>query len=163
MPGMVGPPRGQRFPGVAKPEQDEESRAASAELAENFSRGDVGLVTQHNDCFGSVVPSKVYAYMAAGTPVLYIGPRRTTPVQIIERYRCGWHVQCGDSAGLQLLLQELASDGERVRVAGQNARSAFLENYDLPIGTSRISAALNLVPVQAAQPATSATIAASRE
>ena len=135
----------------------------AAELAENFSRGDVGLVTQHKACFGTVVPSKLYAYLAAGTPVLYIGPRQTTPALIIERHKCGWHIDCDDSAGLRRLLNELGQNRGRVAQAGRNARQAFLENYDLPMGVSRIGAAIELADSPGVPAAEGPAISAVRE
>lgn len=108
-------------------------------LNEGLAVGDIGLVTQSEDCWGSVVPSKVYGILAAGRPVLFIGPRRATPARTIELHRCGWHVNCGDVEGLTELLLELASDLEAVRAAGVRARQALMEHYDLPLGVARIA------------------------
>ena len=49
------------------------------DLGRSLSDGDIGLVTQKESCLGSVVPSKVYGLMAAGRPILFIGPRESTP------------------------------------------------------------------------------------
>lgn len=38
------------------------------QLSEGLAAGDIGLVTQHEICCGSVVPSKVYGILAAGRP-----------------------------------------------------------------------------------------------
>ena len=108
-------------------------------LNEGLAVGDVGLVTQSEDCWGSVVPSKVYGILAAGRPVLFIGPRRATPARTIDLHRCGWHVNCGDVEGLTDLLLELASDLGAVRAAGGRARQALMEHYDLPLGVARIA------------------------
>ena len=107
-------------------------------LGESLGAGDIGLVTQRTACLGSVVPSKVYGLLAAGRPILYIGPAASTVAGLIERHRCGWQVDCGNSMGLAELLQSLAAGRQRVEVAGQKARAAFLEHYDLPLGVGRI-------------------------
>ena len=76
--------------------------------------------------------------MAAGRPVLFIGPRESTPALIIERFGCGWRVDAGDSAGLTTLLRRLAANRGVVRVAGERARQAFLAHFDRADGVARI-------------------------
>ena len=39
----------------------------------------MGLVTQIPETVGAVVPSKTYGIMAAGRPVLYVGPKARHP------------------------------------------------------------------------------------
>jgi colanic acid biosynthesis glycosyl transferase WcaI len=114
------------------------------ELARGFSSADVGLVTQNAACLGSIVPSKVYGLMAAGRPFIFVGPIAATPSRIIERFQCGWRVDCGDSESLVELLQKLANSPEMVWVAGRRARQAFLDNYDVHHGVSRICAILEI-------------------
>lgn len=111
-------------------------------LGESLARGDIGLVTQREECCGSVVPSKVYGLLAAGRPILFIGPRNATPARIIERFRCGWQVDCGDVTGLTQLLRNLGESPAEVANAGKLARQALLENFDLPIGVERIACIL---------------------
>jgi colanic acid biosynthesis glycosyl transferase WcaI len=113
-----------------------------ASLGENLSAGDIGLVTQRDVCCGSVVPSKVYGLLAAGRPILFIGPRQATPADIIRRFNCGWQIDCGDAAGLTQLLVHLASHPQEVLHAGENARAALLQHYDLPLGVERIASIL---------------------
>jgi glycosyltransferase involved in cell wall biosynthesis len=98
----------------------------------------VGLATQTDACLGSLVPSKIYSLIAAGLPLLFIGPVGSTAANLIQRFDCGWHVRCGDSRTLSRLLARLADDRDEVREKGRRARSAFLENYDRPIGVERI-------------------------
>jgi len=111
-------------------------------LGESLSAGDIGLVTQRDVCCGSVVPSKVYGLLAAGRPILYVGPRQATPALIIDQFKCGWHIDCGDVTGLTQLLRHLAGHREEVRRAGQRGREALLEHYDLPLGVERIASIL---------------------
>jgi colanic acid biosynthesis glycosyl transferase WcaI len=110
-----------------------------SELGASLAEGHVGLVTQLAQTSGSVVPSKTYGIMAAGRPVLYIGPPDTTPSRNIGRYGCGWRVDPGDIEGLVHLLKRLEMDREAVRNAGRKGREAFELHYDLPIGVQRIT------------------------
>lgn len=115
-----------------------------SELGSSLAQGHVGLVTQLPQTCGSLVPSKTYGIMAAGRPVLYIGPSDTTPAQNIRRYGCGWRIDPGDVDGLIHLLGVLESDREAVRNAGRRGREAFEQHYDLPIGVQRIINILGL-------------------
>jgi glycosyltransferase involved in cell wall biosynthesis len=108
-------------------------------LGNSLSIGDIGLVTQRESCCGSVVPSKVYGLLAAGRPILFIGPEAATPARIIRKFGCGWAVRCGDIDSLTDLLRRLADDPREVFVAGQLARETFLNHYDRPLGVARIA------------------------
>jgi colanic acid biosynthesis glycosyl transferase WcaI len=114
------------------------------DLARSFGACHVGLVTQKAATLGSVVPSKTYGLMAAGRPILYIGPREATPARIISRFRCGWQIDPGDAAGLIAILQLLAANPGLVREAGERGRKAFLHQYDLPMGVARICSILGV-------------------
>lgn len=111
-------------------------------LSESLALGDIGLVTQLEACCGSVVPSKVYGLLAAGRPILFIGPATATPARIIARFGCGWHVEVGDDARLTDLLLHLADSPNEVMRAGVLARRALLEEFDLRHGVARILAIL---------------------
>jgi colanic acid biosynthesis glycosyl transferase WcaI len=111
-------------------------------LGESLAAGDIGLVTQKPACCGSVVPSKVYGLLAAGRPILFVGPARATPARIIRRFQCGWHVEAGDVRGLTTLLRHLAQHRDEVVLAGQRARQCLLDHFDLPLGVARVSAIL---------------------
>ena len=111
-------------------------------LSEGLAAGDIGLVTQHNVCCGSVVPSKVYGILAAARPVLFIGPRAATPALVIDRHNCGWHIEPGDIDGLAKLLLHLAANPQLVHEAGLRARQALVEHYDLPISIQRFASIL---------------------
>jgi colanic acid biosynthesis glycosyl transferase WcaI len=108
------------------------------ELGTRLGGAHLGLVTQLPQTAGSVVPSKTYGIMAAGRPLLYIGPKNATPARIIERFRCGWQVDPGDVGGLVSLLGHLASQREELKAAGRRARAAFEEHYNRPAGVARI-------------------------
>jgi hypothetical protein len=107
-------------------------------LGESLGIGDIGLVTQQEACCGAVVPSKVYGLLAAGRPVLFIGPADATPAAIIRQHGCGWHIRDGDIMALVALLHHLDEHRDEVLAAGVQARRVLLEHYDLPLGVARI-------------------------
>jgi colanic acid biosynthesis glycosyl transferase WcaI len=104
----------------------------------------IGLVTQKPRTLGAIVPSKIYGLMAAGRPVLYIGPASATPALLIRNFDCGWHFDCGDEAGVSALLLRLLEDPEELHRKGRNGRKAFIENYDKPAGVARVMRAMGL-------------------
>lgn len=115
-------------------------------LSEGLAAGDIGLVTQQESACGSVVPSKVYGILAAGRPLLFIGPASATPARIIRRHDCGWHFECGDVKGVTQLLRQLAENRQMVTQAGVHARQALLDFYDLPQSVERIGDILGAAP-----------------
>ena len=127
-----------------------------SDLSETLGLGDIGLVTQRDDCCGSVVPSKVYGLMAAGRPILFIGPAAATPAHIVERHACGWRVACGNPDALADLLRHLATHPDEVTRAGINAREALELYYDRPLGTGHVIAVLtgeSSLPYKSTSPA----------
>jgi hypothetical protein len=82
--------------------------------------------------------------MAAGRPVLYIGPAAATPALLIRRFDCGWQFECGDKAGVSALLMRLLDYPEEICSKGRNGREAFQESYDKPAGVARVIRALGL-------------------
>jgi glycosyltransferase involved in cell wall biosynthesis len=125
------------------------------ELNAGLGSGHLGLVTQLPETCGSIVPSKTYGIMAAGRPILYIGPREATPARIIDRFQCGWRVEPGDVSALVNLLERLAGDRESIFTAGARSRTAFDEHYDRPIGAARVAMILGLQPTTDATEPTS--------
>jgi glycosyltransferase involved in cell wall biosynthesis len=121
-------------------------------LNDLMSEADVGLVTQSEVCLGSLVPSKVYSLMAAGLPILFIGPRPATPSLVIRRFDCGWQVDCGDSESLLAVLRTLQADRAQACAAGARARTAFLAHYDSPVAVRRIVSVLGLKQTLAVEP-----------
>ena len=115
-------------------------------MSEGLAAGDIGLVTQQESACGSVVPSKVYGILAAQRPLLFIGPAQATPARIIRRHGCGWHFECGDVAGVTGMLQHLAEHRDLVTQAGQRARQALLDCYDLPQSVDRLGDMLGAAP-----------------
>lgn len=114
------------------------------DLGASLAECHVGLVTQKPSTLGAVVPSKTYGLMAAGRPVLYIGPAEATPALLIRRFECGWHFGCGDESGVSAFLLRLVGDPEELRRKGRNGREAFIASYDKPTGVARVMRALGL-------------------
>lgn len=113
-----------------------------SELGGSLAEGHVGLVTQLPQTVGSVVPSKIYGIMAAGRPLLFIGPAGATPARHIRRFQCGWHIESGDVDGLESLLTELSDNRHLLSEAGSRARQAFESEFDSPLGLAAIKSVI---------------------
>lgn len=131
--------------------------ADKACMSEHLAQADIGLVTERQACVGTVVPSKVYGLMAAGRPILFIGPRQATPGLVVDRFQCGWQIEPGNLSAIVNLLETLSASRDLVGVYGRRARAAFDQHYNLPDGVARVAAALGVgtlvpAPVWAAEP-----------
>jgi glycosyltransferase involved in cell wall biosynthesis len=118
--------------------------ASRSELNRSLAESHVGLVTQLPETVGAVVPSKTYGIMAAGRPMLYVGPESATPATVLEQHKCGWRIEPGDASGMVRLLKKLEQDRGLVRESGARARHAFEKCYDRPIGVAKILSILGL-------------------
>ena len=109
------------------------------QLAESLSVGDVHLLTLRQAMAGIAVPGKLYGILAAGRPVVMVGPERSEPARTIREARVGVVVdpasQEGPSAAdrLEEALRSLADDPDERRAIGDHARDVFLNQYDRPI------------------------------
>jgi glycosyltransferase involved in cell wall biosynthesis len=105
------------------------------ELGGSLALADVHLLTLRGDMAGLVVPVKLYGIMAAGRPVVMVGPRGSESARTIEREGIG-HVVDPDELGpaatdrLVEILRALRDDPVGRREMGERARVAFLERYE---------------------------------
>lgn len=107
------------------------------ELPGLLAAGDVHLVCLRRGLGGKVVPSKVYTSMAAGRPVLALGPSDSELASIVRESDCGVTVENGRADEFQEAVTRLADNpGERKRM-GENGRRAFMEKYQRRIATGR--------------------------
>jgi hypothetical protein len=113
---------------------------SNGQLGQSLAEGHLGLVTQIPGTLGSVVPSKIYGIMAAGRPLLYIGPGESTPARHIRTFDCGWRIEPGDIDGVIHLLHHLNANRQLLGEAGGRGRVAFDQHFDRSIGVARILA-----------------------
>ncbi len=123
------------------------SYSSRSRVGQSLADGHLGLVTQLPQTVGSVVPSKTYGIMAAGRPILYVGPENATPSLVIEKHECGWRIEPGDVSGMVELLARLERDRPLVYETGARARRAFEKYYDRPIGVHRLLSILGLAGI----------------
>lgn len=84
-----------------------------ARLSEALALGNVHLVTLRPGCEHYVFPSKFYGIVAAGRPVIYIGPVRCELAQIVTGNGLGLVFARDETEPLAAALRTLATDPQR--------------------------------------------------
>ncbi len=95
-------------------------------LRESLGALDVHLVTQKPAVEGLVFPSKLYAGLAAGRPIIFIGPTDGDLARILTEGGCGLAFAAGDAEGVAGAIEQLAADRFLGEAMGANGR-ALLE------------------------------------
>ncbi len=124
---------------------------ARAELRAVLTAGSVGLVTLKAELSGLIAPSKVYGLLAAGCPIVYVGPRRGRIPELLSAEPVGVAVDNDDAAGLLAALRRLQADRPRRAAMAARARQVAVARYDRARITSAHAALLQ--EVAAAHPA----------
>jgi glycosyltransferase involved in cell wall biosynthesis len=97
-----------------------------SELRHSLSAADVHVVSLGADMVGIIHPCKVYGAMAAGRPVLFLGPRPSHVSDLLEGHRIGWHVRHGDVDGaVRAIEQAMATPADERAEMGRRAREAM--------------------------------------
>ncbi len=87
------------------------------------------LITLRDAALGVMSPSKLHANLAAGLPVLYIGPPKSNVDDAIRSFACGASLRNGDSAAVVHCIREWMADPERMGAMRRRARFAFEQAY----------------------------------
>ncbi len=108
------------------------------QLDQSLSLGSVHLLTLRNEAAGVAVPGKLYGVMAAGRPIVVVGPGRSEPAETTLDERVGHVIDTQtDEATLADRLEEtilgLAADPEACAQMGRRARAAFLARYEAEV------------------------------
>lgn len=87
------------------------------------------LILLGDDALGLMSPSKLHANLAAGLPILYVGPAGSNVDEAITRFGCGVSLRGDDAEGLAAAVRRLRDDhGWRAQLSAA-ARRAFEEAY----------------------------------
>lgn len=87
------------------------------------------LILLGDDALGLMSPSKLHANLAAGLPILYVGPEGSNVDEAITRFGCGVSIRSDDPAGLAAAVRRLRDDHPWRAELSANARRAFEEAY----------------------------------
>ncbi len=103
--------------------------APRGQLAAALAAADVHLVTLKPDFARLVFPSKLAGVLAAGRPVLFVGPPDGEIARLLAREECGLTVAPAEGARLAGLVAEWQSDPARCQRLGRQARAAGEKHF----------------------------------
>ncbi len=98
-------------------------------LIHSLNLGAAGLVSQRSEVDGLLVPSKLYALLAAAKPVLFVGSRSCEVGRTVLEVGCGFVIGPGDVDGLLAAIATLRVDDRARRAMGARGRAALLERF----------------------------------
>jgi glycosyltransferase involved in cell wall biosynthesis len=93
---------------------------------------DGALITLDDRSLGIMSPSKLHANLAAGLPIVYVGPRGSNVDEAIQRFGCGSSLRHGDVDGLVAAVRALRTDDASRRRARQAFDEAYCDTAVLP-------------------------------
>lgn len=96
-----------------------------------LSGADVHLVTLQPGFEGLVVPSKLFGVMAAGRPVIVIGPASSEVALVAGEGGCGRVIAPGDATELAKAIKELADNPKAAQAMGARGRRALQERHSM--------------------------------
>lgn len=110
-----------------------------SELSASLSAADAHLITLQERYDGLLVPSKLYAIMAAARPAIFVGSANNEVARIIREAECGIVVPNGDSALLVKAIRALRDNPEEAERMGRAGREYFENHFDREIGVQRFA------------------------
>lgn len=81
----------------------------AAEFSALLHWADFGLVALEPSCLGLMSPSKMHAWLAAGKPVIYIGPPGSNVSETLDAFGCGFSVDPSQPDSFQHVANSLSS------------------------------------------------------
>jgi len=126
-------------------------------LQSSLSAAHVHLVSLRTDMEGLSIPSKVYGALAAGRPVIFIGPRGSETAALVGEAQCGYSVQPGDTKGAVQALLAVYEDRALLEKQGQAARLYFNRRFDRNIATKSFHQVFLRMSMSSAVPSLEAT------
>lgn len=118
-----------------------------ARLSDCLAAGDIHLVSQRQGAEGLIVPSKLYGVLAAGRPVIFMGPRGSEAARIVASSGAGLIVPPGDATALADAIRTLSADAELRAEMGRRGEGFYHANLGRRRSLHRIvSVVLGLHP-----------------
>lgn len=112
-----------------------------AEQSDVLGACDIALVILGPGMYGLGVPSKTYNILAAGKPILFLGPRASEVYRIIKDHNIGWAFDWSEGDQLAALIDGLSMrDLSAIEELGVNARRLAERHYTKSIQLGKFSA-----------------------
>ena len=112
-------------------------------LAYSLSSGDIAIITMEQGIKGLSVPSKLYALMAAGRPIMGLVEKGSEVDVIVRKARCGFIFNPDDTEGIIKKINYLIKHPEVLTTLSGNARKYFELNFNRTLITKRYYEMIN--------------------
>ncbi len=106
-------------------------------LGQVLAAADVALISQHAEMYDKALPHKIYATLAAGKPVVFVGSAKSEIAAWLAESGAGVQIDHGDAAALAATLSDLRSDAAKRSAMARAARQRFDERF----GADKVAAA----------------------
>jgi glycosyltransferase involved in cell wall biosynthesis len=103
----------------------------------SLTAADLHLVSLRQEMAGLSVPSKLYGIMAAGRPIIFVGPEQSESALLIQEAQCGTVINPGDVAGAVGALLHSYRRRNDPNSQGNAAREYFERFCDRATATDR--------------------------
>jgi colanic acid biosynthesis glycosyl transferase WcaI len=111
-------------------------------LAAALAAADAQLVTLKPDFAGLVYPSKLAGVLAAGRPVLFVGPTAGEISGFLQREGCGAAFGADEGTRLATEITRWAAEPAQCRETGRRARAAYEKHFTFAAALARWEAVL---------------------
>lgn len=101
------------------------------------------LITLRDEMLGVMSPSKLHGNLAAGLPVLYVGPAKSNVDEAVRRFDCGVSLRHGDVEGLVRFVHRCIHEPGEYAAMRRRARQAFEQAYCDAVNLPRFDAILD--------------------
>jgi glycosyltransferase involved in cell wall biosynthesis len=112
-------------------------------LRDGLNAGDVHLISMRDGLESCMFPSKVYASLACGKPFIFVGPKTSEVLSIIERSGAGFFIPLGEPQQLIDLVLKLRQRTSELNVMGQKGRKFFEAHFTQKLAMERFDKILN--------------------
>lgn len=107
-----------------------EGAYARAEQSRVLGACDIALVILGPEMYGLGVPSKTYNILAAGKPILFLGPKDSEIYRLVKSHCIGWAFDWSETDQMIELLNQLSlQDLHAIEARGNNARLLAERSY----------------------------------
>lgn len=103
--------------------------ATERDLQSRLGAGDIHLVSLRESWTGTVVPSKFFAALAAGRPVIFEGSPDSGIARWIRQWNLGWVLTAETVPAVAAALRELNHDRARLNALQDHCHSVYMEHF----------------------------------
>ena len=101
------------------------------QVPQAMSAAGCALITLRDDMLGVMSPSKVHANLAAGLPILYVGPEGSNVDEAVKQFDCGFSARHDQPDQIARFIKHLMADPAQHQALKKKARNAFDQQYNV--------------------------------